>query len=77
MGPRMGGEFGMDRARARDRPDHAGAIGLVAVGANADPFAILEIEPVHRFEKAMDEVLAGLFLIRNDIDTGVLLSQQR
>ena len=76
MGPGEARLAAMDRARPRHRADDARAVGLVAVGADADALAIDEVEARDRLQEAMDEVLARLLALGDDVDAGVFLLHQ-
>ncbi len=71
-------EFGIldeDRFAPRHRPRHAWHAGVVPV-ADAHGFALCEIDPVQVLDKGGDEVLARLFAVADDVDTGLLLVGQ-
>ncbi len=57
---------------AYDHRDHR----VVAVVADAHLHLVLEIDAVDGFEEAVDEVLARLLAVGDDIDAGVLLLLQ-
>ena len=57
------------RSVAGDRRHHR----LVAVGADPDLDLAGEIDPVDEFEKAVDEMLARLLAVGDDVDAAILL----
>jgi hypothetical protein len=74
------GEAGLGlvhRSRACHRSDHPRAVGLVAVGADADALAVDEIEPGQSLQEPVHEVLARLLALGDDVDAGRLLVLER
>ncbi len=68
------------RVHARAQPqfaDDGRAHRLVAIVANAHFDAPFEVDAVDRFEKAVDEMLARLLAVADDIDAGVFLKLER
>ena len=57
--------------------DHGRAHRLVAIVADAHFDALVEIDAVDRLEKAVDEMLARLLAVADDVDAGVLLQFDR
>ena len=58
------------RQRARDGRHHR----LVALLADAHFDTLGEVDAVHEFEEAVDEMLARLLAIGDDVDAGILLN---
>ena len=54
-------------------PDHDGHLGLVAVGADAHGDASAEVDAVEPLQETMDEVLAKLLSVGDDVDARRLL----
>ena len=72
--PRLAGVH----ARAQpQRRDHGRTHRLVAVVADAHLDAPVEIDALDRFEEAVDEMLARLLAVADDVDAGVLLQLER
>jgi hypothetical protein len=57
--------------------DEPRAESAIAVVADADLHALVEIDPADAFEKAVDEVLACLLAVADDVDAAILLQLQR
>ena len=57
--------------------DHGRAHRLVAIVADAHFDALVEVDAVDRLEKAVDEMLARLLAVADDVDAGVLLQFDR
>ncbi len=65
------------RRAAADRPHDRRTGCHIAVGANPDGLALLEIDAVELFEEAVDEMLAALLAVGDDVDAAVLLDLER
>src|SRR3546814_12633682 len=76
MGAREGDLGRVDRCGPAERRDHGRAVGLVAVGPDADPCLLPEVDPLDFLEDAVDEMLAGLLAVGDDVDPGLGLVEQ-
>ncbi len=63
----------VDGTLAAQRTDDGGAVRLVAVVADAHPHLVGEVDAVDLFEEAVDEMLARLLALGDDVDAGILL----
>ena len=66
----------MHAALQPQRPHHLRHHRLIAVGTDAHLDLVGEVDAVDAFEKAVDEMLARLFAVGDDVDAGVLLHFQ-
>ena len=57
--------------------DHLRHHRLVAVGADSDLDLVREIDAVDEFEEAVDEMLARLLAVGDDVDAAILLQLER
>ena len=71
------GFIGMDAALQRQRRDHLRHHRLVAVVPDAHLDLVGEIDALDLLQKAVDEMLAGLLALGDDIDAGILLQLHR
>ncbi len=74
------GKPGFAGMHARAQPQRTGdgrTHRLVAIVADAHLDTLVEVDAVDRFEKTVDEVLARLLAVADDIDAGVLLQLDR
>jgi hypothetical protein len=67
----------VDRSRAPERPGDRRHLGPVAVGADPDRYAPREVHARDTLEEAVDEVLARLLAVRDDVDARRLLLLER
>ena len=51
--------------------------GFIAVAADSHFDLVAEIDAVDEFEEAVDEVLAGLLAVADDVDAGIFLHLDR
>ena len=77
MGAGDAGLVGMDAALQGQRRHHLRHHRLVAVFADAHLDLVGEIDAVDLLQKAVDEMLAGLLALGDDIDAGILLQLHR
>ncbi len=73
MGARDAGLVGMDAAFQPQRRDDLRDHRLVAVFADSHLDLVGEIDALDLLQKAMDEVLPGLFALGDDVDAGIFL----
>ena len=62
---------------ARDGASDGRHLRLVPIGADADRHALAEVDPLQALEEAVDEVLARLLAVGDDVDAGRLLVGER
>ena len=72
--PRLAGMHARTQAQWTD---NGRAHRLIAVVADAHFDALVEIDALDRFKKAVHEVLARLFAVGDNVDPGVLLKLDR
>jgi len=65
---------GMHARTQAQRTNHRRTHRLVAVVTDAHFDVFIEIDALNRFEKAMHEVLARLFAVADDVDSGIFLN---
>ena len=73
MGAGDAGLVGMDAALQRQRRHHLRHHRLVAVLADAHLDLVGEIDALDLFQEAMNEMLAGLLTLGDDVDAAILL----
>ena len=66
----------MHAALQPQRSRHLRHHRLIAVGANAHLDLVGEVDALDAFEEAVDEMLARLLAVGNDVDAGVFLHFQ-
>ena len=71
------GLVGMDAALQRQRRHHLRHHRLVAIFADAHLDLVGEIDALDLLQKAVDEMLAGLLALGDDVDAGILLQLHR
>ena len=77
MGARQPRLAGMHARAQPQRADDGRAHRLIAIVADADLDALVEVDAVDRFEKAVHEMLARLLAVADDVDAGIFLQLER
>ena len=77
MGARDAGLVGMDAALEPQRRHHLRHHRLVAVFADSHLDLVGEIDALDLLQEAVDEMLAGLLALGDDVDAGILLQLDR